>query len=345
MHIHAIANGSIADRSTKPQPQLDLRDHLQNNHTSANDVFVRKCALSFGRDGHRQANPDESIQNIKSSSTLRKLANTILGLFMITSITGDTAIGLPPDFSITDSDGYKIASNQKWNDNVTVLAGSRQTEEVFYARENPPLTAFFYTMGLIKELHKPEVRSLQGAQITMMQNGIKFHNQHPVQSAGKTVQGWDKDNKNDRRLVLMLGDEIIEEEPRITTLNFLESTLRDDEIFDVKKENIKRIDAASKDDFAIGLNWLFQKISKMGGKDIEVLVYFLGHSNPPLSKRPAEGARVGRFMNGFTEEELKKLVNALPPNAKVTVIMDTCFSGSLIAGNDSKESKKLAAFA
>lgn len=236
---------------------------------------------------------------------------------------------------VRQSTVFQTASEEVYDPNVTVLAGSRQDQEVVYSRNNyPPISNFYYTMSLIGELIKPEVRSLQEANNPLLQNGMPMLSQRPVQTPGRVVQGWEKGNDNAERYVLLLGGRYIEEKPRMNTLNLLETTLTSPNVFNVPQDNIIRINTAGRDDFYAGFTRLLNRVNNSDDpENVEVMVYFLGHGEltTPIDEQDAEGSRIGELMNGLTEFELKRLANSLPSSAAVTLIMDTCYSGSLIA--------------
>jgi len=308
------------------------KKHTCQYFSLTHDKFIRKNQPSFG----------DNDKNKHRSWRMGVLA-TGLAAGLLSSDAKN------PEYKIDDirsSDAFRTASEKIYDDNITVLAGSRQTQEVLYSRNNyPPISNFYYTMSLIGELIKPEVRTLQQANDNFLENGIPMVYQQPVQTPDRLVDGWDKENNNAERYILLLGGQDIEENPRMNTLNLLETILVSPNVFDVPQDNIMRINSAGREDFYSGFTWLLNRVHNAENpEDVEVMVYFLGHGNqpPPNGQEDIEGSMTGELQNGLTEAELKRLANSLPDYAATTLIMDTCYSGALVAENNTDSQAKPA---
>ena len=249
-----------------------------------------------------------------------------------------------------------IASGE-WNDNVSVLASGSQKDVSWYKRpiaSNLPL--WFYTSALTSNLMKNTFKSLHEANSDLLSKELKevefFEKkaQIPVQSSNK-LDSWKKGDNKPVRYVLLMADHSIEKETTENTINLMSQTIRDKKIFNVPEENIKMVKETDATKFKEGINWITEKAKEVNsGKNVEILIYYAGHGEKPkiyckdknTVNENKEGSREGLFRIGITEKEFKSMINNINKDAKIAVILDSCFSGAFVAQNNQENSSEIA---
>lgn len=260
---------------------------------------------------------------------------------------------------LVDSNNPTSATSD-WGSNINVMASSSQ--------KHFSTGSLGYTDALLKELSQPSMGSLGQAQdhleLTGYRNSLRQH-QYPLSSSqlpqvstwehGKgwkikpnhCLNTWNKDGHPEQKFaILVAGPDPIadisgKKPPPIENCKQMETELQENYL--LSSTHIKRIEDATSTAIQESLNQVIRQIQKEKVKNPELMIYLAAHGGNndsahqflfPLLDKRSEGEAIGRILlkdKTYTEPELKNLFKNLPPNIKVTVIMDTCHAGSWIA--------------
>jgi hypothetical protein len=234
-----------------------------------------------------------------------------------------------------------------WQPNISVLPAVRQNEPAYFDDGGGS-----YTQALIEQLKEGKAGSLvaaHGQLVSQGYDGTGKQKCYPAPVSG-SLRSWSLTEKNKARAALLIGPEDSDPEFRrsvLADLKNMQALLLNTELFALTPANILTISPGR--DGELSAKRCVEGIRKLAlfarkHKGAELLVYYTGHGGVWSAGNPAhEGSNHGILEGlGVRENELKNMVNHHlgakpwggnhPP--EVTLIFDSCQSGSLVARRD-----------
>lgn len=251
-----------------------------------------------------------------------------------------------------------IKRDSGWVPNVKVFACTGQNTLGISTNKDS------YTANLLDFVSKPEVKSLEqsndslikkGYQLKKLKYNFSWHDIlffptnalghlysknktfFPLQTLGVKLNIFDKQEKNKQRFVLSLYDGSEKRFKEETKDNL--STLK--KIYNLSAKNIVKIQLDSLKNFEQGLDSVMGKINKLKNrKDVELLILYTGHGSAEEGideAKKVEGALNGIIVNeNIKENQVKELFSKKLKGVKTLFVLDTCHSGAWIAENMKK---------
>lgn len=312
------------------------------------DTLKRKAVLRFGSTDK----PPQLSFVRRWSRLLSVIAMLAIGITAPNKTTGSlkhersmatTAIAQRPR-TATDCIG--------WNSNVRVLASSGQDFRSWLTWWGTD-----YTKNLDRVLRTMPVSGLEHAHAILQERGYSLKADGRTltifpPSTPRKLLSWQIPMNFKTRYALLIGQqETAKDNPSFLnrlaynkgfrhSLNRMEKILRDKTLYNLPESHILRLDKATYDEVEQGILWLRERLKENPGS--EALIYYSGHG---LSTWPTNTDKEGDTQGSLAgprlwESDLKKWVNEYlnpslckdePP--PILIILDACFSGSLIADN------------
>jgi hypothetical protein len=243
-----------------------------------------------------------------------------------------------PNIGLTGSSG--------WGANVNVLASSSQ----IHVSTNRP--GFSYIDALVSRLHNSD--SLGKAHNSLATEGytnLFQQKQFPVASSDlptvrvENTEGeyqlapnhclntWNKDGQFQKKFAIVLGGY----DNGNRNARVMAHTLKQE--YELPDDHIRFESHASSQTLTDAVTQFKNRIKKDKIQNAELLIYYNGHGSragypwlPDLSRSEGQASGSIQFSDGwYSETKMKKLLKTLPPDVKITLVMDTCHSGSWIA--------------
>ena len=255
----------------------------------------------------------------------------------------------------------QVEKRSGWDSNIKVFAATGQNRPGFNTGSAS------YSLKLCEELLKPDIKTLEEANHSLMKNGYKLNHPFglqsllspaifiiesylnnkdltPLETYGVNLGIFNKEDKNKERFILNFYDK--------SEKRFLSSTdkfsKKMKQIYGLPSENIIKIPVDSLKNIEQGLDSFLSKINKLKSKgNVELLIVYNAHGLAESLKKGAEKVEGGmEGIMGTTqkieETQVKKLFHKKLQGIKTLFLLDTCHAGAWISENAKKSLKIFA---
>lgn len=233
-----------------------------------------------------------------------------------------------------------------WGTNVNVLASASQ----MHVSTNRP--GFSYIDALVSRLHNSD--SMGAAHNCLATEGytnLFQQKQFPVASSdlptvrveqpegehqlvpNHCLNAWNKDGQFQKKFAIVLGGYDTDNRNARVMARALQRE------YELPDDHIRFKSRASIQTLVDAVTEFKKRIEEDKIQNAELLVYFSGHGSragypwiPDFSRSEGQASGTIQFSDGwYSEAKMKKLLKTLPPDVKITLVMDTCHAGSWIA--------------